>query len=92
MKLEDISSDKIVTVGPSDSVGSAFQLMLEHDIRHLPVLDGDRAVGIVSDRDLLMIVCWIAAWKALTERSTAVGKTAKVYMSIPAKGDGQGKA
>ena len=34
------------------SLGEAEQLMSTHDIRHLPVMDGDDIVGIVSDRDL----------------------------------------
>lgn len=74
MQLGEIGSDQVVTVGPSETVDSAFKLMVEHDIRHLPVVDDDRVVGIVSDRDLLMIVCWVSAWKSLTERSTSVGK------------------
>jgi acetoin utilization protein AcuB len=34
---------------------SAVMLMQEHAIRHLPVLDGDRLVGVVSERDLGVI-------------------------------------
>jgi len=59
--------------------------MVENDIRHLPVVDDDKVVGIVSDRDLLMIVYWIAAWKSLTEQSTLVGKKRVAeLMSSPA--------
>ncbi len=41
-----------VTVGKDDPVSEAIHLMKQHKIRHLPVMDGDRLVGIVSDRDL----------------------------------------
>jgi acetoin utilization protein AcuB len=34
-------------------VGEAHRLLREHGIQHLPVLDGDLLVGIVSQRDLL---------------------------------------
>ena len=74
MRLGEIGSEQVVTVGSSDSVDSAFKLMVEHDIRHLPIVDGDKVVGILSDRDLLTIVCQISAWKSLTKQSTSVGK------------------
>jgi CBS domain-containing protein len=85
MKLGEIGSDQVVSVGPSDSVNRAFKLMVKNDIRHLPVVDGDKVVGIVSDRDLLMIVCWISTWKSLTEQQTSVGKKrVSELMSSPA--------
>ena len=68
MRLEEIGSDQVVTAKPTDSVNRAFTLMVEHDIRHLPIVDGDKVVGIVSDRDLLIIVCWISAWKSVTKQ------------------------
>ena len=36
----------------SESVLRARVLMVEHDIRHLPVQDGDTLVGVLTDRDL----------------------------------------
>ena len=39
-------------VQASDPISEAIHVMKENDIRHLPVMDGDRLVGIVSDRDL----------------------------------------
>lgn len=36
-------------------MAEASRRMTEHRIRHLPVLDGGRVVGIVSDRDLAMV-------------------------------------
>ena len=41
-----------VTVQAADPISEAIHKMKEHNIRHLPVMDGDRLVGIVSDRDL----------------------------------------
>jgi CBS domain-containing protein len=40
------------TLRPDDSVRSALELMSLHKYRHLPVIDGQRLVGIVSIRDL----------------------------------------
>jgi CBS domain-containing protein len=39
-------------VRPGDPVTRALALMKEHGIRHVPVREGDRVVGIVSERDL----------------------------------------
>ena len=40
------------TISPEASVGEALDRMLAGGFRHLPVLEGDRVVGIVSMRDL----------------------------------------
>lgn len=42
-----------LTVEPGDSLRAALDLMDEHRVRHLPVVRGERLVGVVSDRDLL---------------------------------------
>ena len=41
------------TVPPSMEVEEAAKLMLEHNFRHLPVVENDRVVGIVSLRDVV---------------------------------------
>jgi acetoin utilization protein AcuB len=43
------------TIGPTQSLAAARQLMLEHGVRHLPVLDGGRLSGLLSERDLLLV-------------------------------------
>lgn len=43
------------TIGPRATISAASRLMREHGIRHLPVVDGERLLGIVSERDLLWI-------------------------------------
>jgi acetoin utilization protein AcuB len=40
------------TIQADASITETIRLMKENQIRHLPVLDGDRLVGIVSDRDV----------------------------------------
>ena len=44
------------TVEPADSVGHAAVLMIHGGFRHLPVVDGDEVVGIVSIRDLIRVI------------------------------------
>jgi CBS domain-containing protein len=50
--LADICSHALTTVSPDDSIEQAVRLMREKAIRRLPVVEGGRAVGIVSLGDL----------------------------------------
>jgi len=44
-----------VTVGRSSSLSAASRTMRTHHIRHLPVLNGGRIEGVLSERDLLLL-------------------------------------
>lgn len=48
-----VMSNHPVCCAPGDSVRRVLQLMDEHTIRHIPVLDGASLVGVVSVRDLI---------------------------------------
>lgn len=43
------------TISPVQSLATAGRVMREHGIRHLPVLHGGRIVGLISERDLLLV-------------------------------------
>lgn len=43
------------TVGRRQSLTAARRIMREHGIRHLPVLDGGQLVGVLSERDVLLV-------------------------------------
>ena len=43
------------TIGRRASLAAARHSMLTHGVRHLPVLDGGRVVGMLSERDLLLV-------------------------------------
>jgi CBS domain-containing protein len=51
-KATDALSDEVVTITPDMSVADAADLMAEHQIRRLPVVEGERLVGIVSLGDI----------------------------------------
>ncbi|MDQ2104636.1 CBS domain-containing protein [Azospirillum isscasi] len=48
-----VMSNHPVCCAPGDSVRRVLQLMDEHTVRHIPVLDGASLVGVVSVRDLI---------------------------------------
>lgn len=50
--VSEVMAKDLITVEPGTSLREAAAIMTEKWIRHLPVLDGGRLVGIVSQRDL----------------------------------------
>ncbi len=54
--VKEILSGHVVHVTPAHTVEECLRLMTEHRIRHLPVLEGDHTLGVISIGDL---VNWI---------------------------------
>lgn len=52
----DCMSENPVTIPADLSLGDAAARMYEHGIRHLPVIDRGHVVGIVSERDLALVL------------------------------------
>jgi acetoin utilization protein AcuB len=50
--IEEIMTKKVITVTPGDSVAEALRRTRAGRFRHLPVVEGEHLVGVVSDRDL----------------------------------------
>jgi CBS domain-containing protein len=55
-KVEEIMTNKVVHVQPNDEIGDCMALMTEHRIRHLPVIDKKKVVGMISIGDLVRAV------------------------------------
>jgi acetoin utilization protein AcuB len=53
LTVEKVMTRSVITVGPDREARDAAQLMLEHRIGALPVIDSGRLVGIVTETDLL---------------------------------------
>lgn len=51
--VRDVMTAPALTATPSDAVLGALSLMTQRRLRHLPVVDGGRVVGIVSIGDLV---------------------------------------
>ena len=51
MRVSDVMTADVKTVRPQTSATQAFELMRQHAIHHLVVMDGSAVCGVFSDRD-----------------------------------------
>ena len=52
-RVSELMTKTVITCSPSDSLSKIMKVMTERRIRHLPVLDGQALVGIVTIGDVL---------------------------------------
>jgi CBS domain-containing protein len=55
LSVSEIMTRNVITCSPDDDVAKVASAMHGHRIRHIPVVDGNRACGMVSIRDLLNV-------------------------------------
>ena len=51
MRVQDVMTERVRTIGPSATAVDAWNLMRLHGIHHLIVTEANRVVGVLSDRD-----------------------------------------
>lgn len=70
------------TIGADQTLEKAEKMMAEHRVRHLPVLDGGKLVGILSDRDLRLV----ESFRDVDPREVKVSEayTPEPYVTNPA--------
>lgn len=52
VRLNEVMATDVITCGPQTSLREAARLMASKWIRHIPVVEGNRVVGVLSQRDL----------------------------------------
>jgi len=74
VRVGDVMTRELITVDARESVGAAYHIMVERGVRHVPVVQKGRLIGIISQKDLA---------KVLDERfySTYFGKYGKSDLS-----------
>lgn len=55
VKLKEIMSKPLKTVSPNTTIVQASKMMAKHNIRRLPVMEDNKLVGIISDKDIIAI-------------------------------------
>ena len=58
-----IMTDAPITVAPDDTIQDAAELMLENQVSGLPVVDGPRVVGIITESDIFRLV--VESWASI---------------------------
>ncbi len=71
MVVQEVMTEDPVTVQSSTPIRKVIATLFESDFRHLPIVDGDQLVGIVSDRDLR---AFLAPTMLELEKPQEVGK------------------
>ena len=54
MLVKEVMKRKVATVGPDASVSMAARMMREQDVGCLPVLERERLIGMITDRDIVV--------------------------------------
>ncbi len=70
MKLNEIMSRELVTCSPDESIAQVARKLQDNDIGMCPVVEGDRLVGVVTDRDITTR----AVAKGFDVNSTMIGE------------------
>ena len=52
LRVHDIATHELVTIGPEQDVDEARQLMAQHELDRILVVEGDQLVGIISEADI----------------------------------------
>ncbi|MBX3185845.1 MAG: CBS domain-containing protein [Labilithrix sp.] len=53
--MQDVMTPQPLTIGRDQTLATAHKMMRDHDVRHLPVLERGRLVGLLSQRDLYFL-------------------------------------
>lgn len=62
LPVSKIMSKDVVSVGPDDPVAKAASVMQENKVSGLPVVDGDKVVGIITESDIFRMI--VEGWKS----------------------------
>lgn len=73
-KLGDLMTREVRTVAPDDPLERAARTMLDHEVSGLPVLDGGRVVGIITESDVFL---------AFTRIMGIMERGVRVVMTVP---------
>ncbi len=55
-RVREIMTDKLITIRPETSIDECMALMTDKRIRHLPVLEGEKLVGMISIGDVVKAI------------------------------------
>jgi CBS-domain-containing membrane protein len=94
MKINDVMTEKVFTVTADTPLKTVAMRMLEYGVSGMPVVDGDRVLGVVSETDILYkgrpeparsgLVDWLVHYAEDPPRAKLDARTAGEAMTTPA--------
>ncbi len=66
-KIDKFMTSMPHTINPSQPIKTAMEMMREYNIRHLPVQDGGKLIGLITDRDVKLVSSFTHAQELLVE-------------------------
>jgi CBS domain-containing protein len=72
LKVSDLMTTKLIVAGPEDTVNYVRGIMTENRIRHLPIVDGDKMLGLITFHDVAK-----ASYKEITFENELLKKYIK---------------
>ncbi|MFA9397492.1 MAG: CBS domain-containing protein [Clostridiaceae bacterium] len=54
MKVKDIMTKDVMSVNPEESIKNVAELMYKYNIGSVPVCEGEKIIGIITDRDITL--------------------------------------
>ena len=88
IKVKDIMNQNIITITEQTSIVEAAKLMAKHNIGFLPILNNDKLVGVITDRDIIKNVInkekdiYAAVKIAMTTNTITVNKNDDISIAI----------
>ena len=73
--VEEIMSTHVVCVGPEHSIEDCMALMTDKRVRHLPVLENDKLVGVISIGDVVKAI--------ISEKDIMIEQLEHYIMGVP---------
>jgi acetoin utilization protein AcuB len=71
------------SIASTESLARARRVMVEHEIRHLPVIDGEQLVGVLAERDIEVVAAVPGIELASVEVARAMVPAIAVWSSAP---------
>jgi CBS domain-containing protein len=66
--LSDIMTTPVITIGPDADLGQVISLMNQTGERHVPVIEGDTIIGIITATDIIRV---LATMKGIADGATS---------------------
>jgi CBS domain-containing protein len=54
--VKEVITNEVITIGPDEDIGKAARIMLKEEIGCLPVVEGEKLVGLISESDIMRFI------------------------------------